>query len=661
MRNHLLLPLLILSVATLRSADSRLREPPIPIEPADGAVLAIGVPHFQWRTGAEPSLENMGSFEIRIARDASFARVIDEDRVAAVITRYVPDKELAPGDYWWRVAAVDANGRRGPWSEVRSFSVRSPEYVVKVLKGASFADIQQALAGAAAQSPAMVQFEPGDYRLDPGGAPAFIGVTNGSELVIDGNGASMTFTGFLKFVRLEHCRRVLVKNFSFDSDPLPYTAGRVLSVDAKLGAFEAEIAPGHPLPESNPFFERDKKGMVVDPKFPRVKRGVDLVIEHAGWERLGGRRYRFRLGNAKQVRHLATGDVYVLDPRIATGFDVDGCDEVVFLNLTAYAVANEAFNSHYGNRHSILHCGIRLKPGRFIAANNGGHNHHNARVGPWIEGCTWENTGDDICHVNCLVMGVEEKLAPDRVRLPLRNPYDSVGPSVALDVLAGDLLQFFNRGEGRLLAERRVIRTAKLEKSLEVTLDGEVGDITAGRPGVRRIGLQNAPLNAEVTQVFNRSRACNQFVFRHNTVRNGRRVGVLAKGWGGLIEGNAFEGLGGGAVEFWNAPFEGLGAVDYVVRGNRIRDCGQLSREHAAIWATIFKSGGDQLHRNLLIDDNEITGFHGIPILLRDVQHGLVRGNRLQFVPAGHKGGPILLTNTSDVALENNTAKERQP
>jgi hypothetical protein len=425
------------------------------------------------------------------------------------------------------------------------------------------------------------------------------------------------------------------------------------------------VAPGHPLPESNPHFGQDKKGMIIDPTFPRMKRGVSLVFEHAGWQKLANRSYLFTAANPRQLSELAPGDVYVLDPRIATGFDVDACDEIVFYNLTAYAIANEGFNSHYGNRHSILHCGIRLKPGRFLAANNGGHNHHNARIGPWIEGCTWENTGDDICHVNCLVLGVEERLAPDRVRLPLRNPYDTVGSSVALDIQPGDVLQFFNRAEGRLVSERKVVSTATLAKSLDVTLDGDAGEIVSGRPGVKRAGRKKVPADGSATQVFNASRTCNQFVFRNNTVLNGRRVGVLAKGRGGLIENNTFEGLGGGAVEFWNAPFEGLGAVDYVVRGNRIRDCGQLAREHAAIWTTIFKSGADRLHRNLLFTGNEISGFPGPAIWLRDAQNAVVRDNTIvpapPRAPGARRSDPISLLNTGSVREEKNAINEPHP
>lgn len=651
----LLAPLAMLSAAKV----------PELLQPAESVVLRMGIPHFEWQPCLVSQPEAMPAYDIQIASEQTFSQLVDEDRLAAVITRYVPDRELAQGDYWWRVAGVDAQGVRGPWSAARRFTVRPPERVVEIPKDATFDAIRGAFAEAAKQTPALVKFAKGEYRLDPGGAAAFISFTNVTDLVVDGGGANLTFTGFLKFVKLEHCRRLLVKNFTFDFDPLPYTAGRVQTVDAKAGTFEVEIAPGHPLPESNPHFAKDKKGMIVDPKFPRMKSGATLVFEHAGWQKLGERRYRFTAARPNQTQELAPGDVYVLDPRIATGFDVDACDEVVFYNLTAYAIANEGFNSHYGNRHSILHCGIRLKPGRFIAANNGGHNHHNARLGPWIEGCTWENTGDDICHVNCLVMGIEEKLAPNRVRLPLRHPYDAVGPGVALDIQPGDLLQFFNRAEGRLVSERRVIGATKLEKALEVTLDGDVGDIVTGRPGVKRVGLKKGPADGASTQVFDASRTCNQFVFRNNTVRNGRRIGVLAKGRGGLIENNTFKGLGGGAVEFWNAPFEGLGAVDYVVCGNRIRDCGQLAREHAAIWATIFKSGADHLHRNLLITGNEITGFSNPAILLRDVGNAVVRNNTIVTAPPvvskAQRLEPITLLNTGAVRLEKNTIQEPNP
>ena len=45
---------------------------------------------------------------------------------------------------------------------------------------------------------------------------------------------------------------------------------------------------------------------------------------------------------------------------------------------------------------------MALSSGRYLAANNGGHNHHGSALGQWIEGGTWENAGDDTVHVNGL-------------------------------------------------------------------------------------------------------------------------------------------------------------------------------------------------------------------------------------------------------------------
>ena len=219
----------------------------------------------------------MASYDIQIALDQQFTRLADEDRLAAVICRYVPDKELAPGAYWWRVALVDPQGVRGQWSPTRRFSVQPPQRDFAVKKEFTFVQIKQVLAEAAAHAPAIVNFEKGDYRLEPGGAAAFLELAHTNDLIVDGGGGTFTFTEPLKFVTLEHCQRVLLRHFNFDLDPLPYTAGRVTSLDAKAGAFEVEIAPGHPLPESNPNFKRDKKGMIVDPRYTRIKRGADLI------------------------------------------------------------------------------------------------------------------------------------------------------------------------------------------------------------------------------------------------------------------------------------------------------------------------------------------------------------------------------------------------
>ncbi len=591
------------------------------------------VPSFLWQGGGKPDVAAISSHAIQIARDREFRRVADEDRIAAVIAWYVPDRPLAAGDYWWRMATVDAKGHRGPWSAPRKLTVKAaPEFRVRA--GATFEEIRKVIADAAAKTPARVVFDKGVYRVAPAKPQAAVALTDVADLTIDGNGAEIVFTRPGPVATLVNCRRVLIRGFTFDWDPPPYTAGRVVSVDRKAGTIEADILPGHSLPDAHSAYDKERKGMVVtEADAYAMKRGIPLLITHDGFQRVSGRRYRFRFEKRKLVAHFAVGDVYVLDPRWyaaggGTTVRVCGGEDAVLYDVTIRAGANECLNSYYADRHSLLHVRLERASGRVISVNNGGNNHHNARHGPWIEGCHFENTGDDICHVNGLAMGATEQPAPNRLVLPIHQPYDQYDVETALDFRKGDRVQFFDRSVGRLIGERRVVSATRRDKTVEVVLDKAIEGLGLGRltPGK---GPSVVVGNKAVTQVFNASRACNQFVFRHNTCLRGRRVGVLAKGWGGLIEHNRFEALGGGGVEFWNAPFEGLGAEDYVVRSNRIVNCLRLSRKHAAIWCSAFKPGGSRIHRNLLIEDNEIIG-EAVPALdLGDAENVILRNNRM--------------------------------
>ena len=278
----------IICVDSLPVTDSSSTPPTSVVlnEPSDREATTMSIPHFRWNQVFMPASAPMSDYLIQIASDSEFTQIIDEDRVAAVIQRYVPDRELTVGDYWWRVAMIDSRGTRGRWSASQRFSVTSPPRVLKIPKSADFDQIQDVLSEAAANGSVVVNFEPGTYRLDPGQAEAFLDFSSASNLTIDGGGGTFTFTGYLKFVRLSHCQRVTIRNFKFDLDPLPYTAGHVSSINAREGTFDVEIADGHPLPESHPRFDEDRKGMIVDPSGPRIKTGVRLVFQHAGWERI---------------------------------------------------------------------------------------------------------------------------------------------------------------------------------------------------------------------------------------------------------------------------------------------------------------------------------------------------------------------------------------
>ena len=181
-----------------------------------------------------------------------------------------------------------------------------------------------------------------------------------------------------------------------------------------------------------------------------------------------------------------------------------------------------------------------------------------------------------------------------------------------------------------------------------VTLDGDVGPIT---PGV----IGGGPLNLSVTQVFNYNRTSGQFVFRRNVVRNGRRVGVLYKGHRAVISDNSFEGLGGGALELWNAPCEGLLASTVVFRNNTVRDVCQLTsaRVAAPIWSSTFAhTPTSSRHSDLLLENNTFDSGPGSIFRLSDMEDVLIRNNTVRHCASD---SVLVLTNAEHVASHNNT------
>jgi hypothetical protein len=640
--------------------------PPTPSITAPGLTPSMMLPRFGWTPGSDmpPGGYPLGTdYRIVVAKNSEFfpSQTIVDDRIAAVINWYVPHEELEARIYYWKVAVVDISGVLGTWSSPQSFTVQAARTPTDILSTDSYTDIKGKLAAAQTAAakgrsplvPVLVQFPVnGVLALDPlTDTNPFINFTGVSDLIIDGRGTKITLQKFISFVQLTNCDRVLVKNFTFDYNPLPYTAGTVTgapAVGAPAGTFDVTLLPAHPLPDSDPAFASDMKGMVVvtsDPpnvntlgedNKPRMKRGASLVMEHNGWALQTNGDYRFTALTPSQVNpiEIATGDIYVLDPRhsSATGFNVVGGSDDVFYKLTANAAAVLAFQSNYTQYHGIIQCNIQLLAGRYLAANNGGQNHHNNRFGPWVDGGIWQNTGDDISNFNCLAMYIKEIVANTNnttVRMALNQPFDSYGNlyDIKLDLKRDDVLQFFDRTTGTLISKRKIQSLSdctvpataangniKQVPGLEIVFDGSVGAVNTG------------------TQVFNANRTCNQFVFRNTVVQNGRRLGVLAKS-SSLIENNRFERLGGGAVEFWNGPEAGLSMENCVVRNNTVTDCGRIDRIDAAIWATIFQdvSTTSQLHKNLLITGNTITNFPGDAILLKAMDTATVTGNTINL------------------------------
>ena len=582
---------------------------PVGLSPSGGEPVYCGhsgaTPHFSFATGVPvpKATDGLPDTLIQISTGRAFlAGEVQTDRVPAILERYVRAEPLPVGDaaegtvYWWRVgrqcnntaASATPPSAAVVWSEPVQFRAAVPARGATVPAAElSWAAIQSALAlAAASQVPYLLQFEAFDRTLapPPSGARSssdtafFINVSDAADLIIDGGGSAITFSRYTAYVRLVNCTRVSVQNFVFDLAPLPYTALAIDTVDAVALSVTATLLPAHPTLENltsamSPSAASDAKAglySAVGPDgSPATKRGVGEVIRYSNVSRIAGDGVRYSMGltwvgkGHLGLTGVAAGDVIVVDPRIDAGVRVWGGEQTTLRSVLVRSCPNECFSSVHASSLAILSCGTVLVPGRFLAANNGGHNHHGARIGQWVEGGVWENAGDDTIHVSGLVLSpIGFGPAGDsQLLLGSNEPITTIPAFKQVSfVRLGDLLQFWDSRSGAMLARRTVTAveppTHHRPYAL-VMLDAPVG------PG---LVFGHANSNTSVTQVYSFNCTSNQFVFRKNRVRNGRRVGVLYKGDRAWIDSNSFEGLGGGALEMWNAPVEGLWAHSVLFR-----------------------------------------------------------------------------------------------
>ena len=86
--------------------------------PWDETILDISNrPTFSWKS----SVGAGGTYTLQYGTDSSFAESVRKTGLTE--TSLTPEEGLANGDYFWRVRAVDVEGRRSAYSEIRAFTV----------------------------------------------------------------------------------------------------------------------------------------------------------------------------------------------------------------------------------------------------------------------------------------------------------------------------------------------------------------------------------------------------------------------------------------------------------------------------------------------------------------------------------------------------------
>jgi hypothetical protein len=98
-------------------------ESPFLLDPPASAKRPVGEVTLRWTLNSDAA-----NYVVEVARDAQFAQVAWRDEHVhgeqAVFRPVDTDYGAADGLYWWRVVSVNAEGRRGAWSDAQALILR---------------------------------------------------------------------------------------------------------------------------------------------------------------------------------------------------------------------------------------------------------------------------------------------------------------------------------------------------------------------------------------------------------------------------------------------------------------------------------------------------------------------------------------------------------
>lgn len=313
---------------------------------------------------------------------------------------------------------------------------------------------------------------------------------------IDGSGSTFLFDPDGKFT-VTHCRNLRVENIIIDYDPLPFTQGVVVGVNADAKSILARFDEGFPAPGSPGFPRRITR---ADGTVRGSIRFLDAAGRHmhamlgedfASINPRDGGTYEIKLSQGRLFRPgvgpgaLKVGDRFTLFVAYGEALDVTHCERIVFKNIDIYSAPGFGVGEKGGKGGNIYE-NLRLirKPGseRLIVSNRDGFHSYSVENGPLLKGCEISYTIDDSVAIHGFFTPVIRIIDARTVHLLWLFGWTAN---------EGDLLSFYDQ-EGRPLGSRSVVRVEKLPE-----VEGQK-ELDAWRAAIKSAGartLRGIPRN----------------------------------------------------------------------------------------------------------------------------------------------------------------------
>ena len=207
-------------------------------------------------------------------------------------------------------------------------------------------------------------FEPGDYFFTPQLTADYrlsnsdvmperklgVWLKEMKNVVLEGNGARLLFSGHMQPVTLDRCENVTMHSFTIDWEKPLISEGVVTAFDEKsVDLFVDPVAFPHRFTGdwiefdvgNGEWYPLTPRGQIqFDAQTRTVRRDTgDKYFPERSIERVGEHVYRFRFRNLKEPVDTAVGNVFVLrhNERMHAGLFTEKCTNVTFSDITVHS------------------------------------------------------------------------------------------------------------------------------------------------------------------------------------------------------------------------------------------------------------------------------------------------------------------------------------
>lgn len=605
---------------------------PTPLTPANNLLGYVPQPNFSWS-----SVPDAVRYHIQVSSSTSFSPIVAEATVD--IPRFVPKAPLYTANRFWRVRAIDAGGAASAWSPTFTYQLRLPTNTVNVPAGSTLAQIRSYLATAIASKPAILSFEANaTFAVNPAANETHVlTVANAQDLIIEGNNATFVIGNpSAGFAKLANSQRVVVRRLKIDYNPLPHSVGIVEGVNASTGAITVRRLPGYPDFDAPHMVANWSWGCLLDKNNRgRLKPAANILFNFDKTSVVQSSSdadvFTFKLLTASYSSQFALNDRLIVFAR-ENGKELCGvdknCRDVTFDRVTNYASPAGHYSLIDTTEAKILDCHSQKKDAtRWFAGNADGVHSRANLLGPWIEGCSFEGTGDD--GVALYNKGVAV-VAQDTVNW---NKVTVLG-DVLMNLQPGHVFRFFNPRDGALIGEAFTVQS--------VVANGSNYDITFS-PALAVTLVTNLADRTQADQLFNVSRRNASFMIKDNLFDGVRRYGTVVRSAYGVVRGNTYRGCSAAAVAMLNEPaqwFNGLYSLNNLIVGNQTENCGfdnsaaGMGDIHV-VFRKLTGNSAERPHDGIFIEGNIIKNWSQRGISLENAHNSTILNNTFVSTQTG--------------------------